>query len=185
MSKRNGILNIRFILHFLGLTLLFESVFMFLDLLICVVYNHESITSVAESTSGGIKVVRIWITIKRIGLHVKQLVHPTMIKPLKYNGSVIETNHQNLIFSFILIYLGVFLIGTFVMSIIGLDLKTSAGSVATTMGGVGPGFGNVGPARNFAGIPQPGKMFLALLMVLGRLEILSVLVIFTPGFWRI
>ncbi len=139
----------------------------------------------AGSTSGGIKVVRIWIAIKRIRLQVKQLIHPSMIRPLKYNELIIETNHQNLIFSYILLYLAVFFIGTFIMSLFGLDIKTAAGSVATTMGGVGPGFGNVGPANNFAAIPQLGKMFLAMLMVLGRLEIFTVLIIFTPSFWRI
>jgi trk system potassium uptake protein TrkH len=66
-----------------------------------------------------------------------------------------------------------------------LDIKTAAGSVATTLGGVGPGFGSVGPAGNFASIPDPGKIVLALLMVLGRLEIFTVVVLFTPGFWRI
>lgn len=139
----------------------------------------------AGSTSGGIKVVRIWIAIKRIGMQFKQLMHPAMIKPLKYNDSVIETGHQNLIYSYILFYLILFATGTVVMTLFSLDIKTAAGSVATTMGGVGPGFGRVGPTGNFASIPQMGKLFLALLMILGRLEIFTVLTIFTPGFWRI
>jgi trk system potassium uptake protein TrkH len=139
----------------------------------------------AGSTSGGVKVVRLLIILKRITYHFKRLIHPSLVRPLKYNQTVITNDQQNSILSFFLIYLLLFFIGTFIMSVIGLDLKTAAGSIITTMGGIGPGFGEVGPAGNFAGIPIFGKLFLSFYMILGRLEILSVLVIFSPGFWRI
>ncbi|MGD2035880.1 MAG: TrkH family potassium uptake protein, partial [Bacteroidales bacterium] len=73
----------------------------------------------AGSTSGGIKVVRVWITLKRIGLHIKQLIHPSMVKPLKYNGQPINADHVNVILSYVFIYIGLFVIGSFVMSLLG------------------------------------------------------------------
>jgi trk system potassium uptake protein len=66
----------------------------------------------------------------------------------------------------------------------GLDIPTAIGSVLATLGGIGPGIGKVGPAGNFAAIPEMGKVFLSFIMVIGRLEILTFLVLFTPGFWK-
>jgi trk system potassium uptake protein TrkH len=85
---------------------------------------------------------------------------------------------------FIIIYLIVFVAGTFFMSFLGVDFQTSVGSVITTMGGIGPGIGSVGPAGNFSAIPDTGKILLSMLMIMGRLEILTFLIVFTPSFWK-
>ncbi len=139
----------------------------------------------AGSTSGGIKVVRHVVAIKRLGMHFKNLLHPQMIKPVKYNRQVLESNQVNLIINFIITYLIIICIGTFFLTLMGLDFDTSAGSVATTLGGIGPGFGMTGPASHFAYIPVAAKWFLSSLMILGRLELFTVLVIFHPSFWKI
>lgn len=136
------------------------------------------------STSGGIKVVRILILLKHFRAYFGKIMHPSQVKPLKYNRSMVTTRQQNSIFNYILIYCMVVLIGTLIMSLTGLDLRTALGSVTTTLGGIGPGFGMVGPVGTFADISGFGKIFLSLIMLLGRLEILTVFVIFTPSFWK-
>jgi trk system potassium uptake protein TrkH len=78
----------------------------------------------------------------------------------------------------------VFFIGCFVMTLIGLDLISAMGAVATTMGGIGPGLGVVGPMNNFASVPEVGKWVLSFLMILGRLELFTFLIIFVPSFWK-
>ena len=139
----------------------------------------------AGSTSGGIKVVRHVIVLKRIRMHIENLIHPQMVKEVKYNNNSIEVSQLNLIINFMITYFLIFCISTFFMTLLGLDFSTSAGSVATTMGGIGPGFGMTGPASNFYLIPVAGKWLLSFLMILGRLELFTVLVIFHPAFWRI
>ena len=83
-----------------------------------------------------------------------------------------------------MIYISIFALGSVVMTAIGLDFETALGSVATSLGNIGPGIGNVGPMDNFSQIPSLGKWFLAAMMLIGRLELFTVLIIFTPYFWR-
>ncbi len=136
------------------------------------------------STGGGIKVLRHVVAFKRIKNYTKKLLHPSSVKSIKINGRTIQEEAANSILAFILIYLGIFAFSSLVMSSLGLDMETSMGSVITTMGGIGPGIGTVGPASNFGDIPTFGKIFLALLMITGRLEIITFWIIFTPAFWR-
>ena len=78
----------------------------------------------------------------------------------------------------------VFAFSSIIMSYLGVDFTTALGSVATSIGNIGPGVGNVGPVNNFAEVPHGGKWFLSFLMLLGRLELFTVLILFTPYFWR-
>lgn len=139
----------------------------------------------AGSTGGGIKVLRHVILIKKISNGINRLIHPNAVLPVRYNRNPLAPELVNSILGFIAIYISIFMLGTFVMSAIGMDLRTAMGSVITTMGGIGPGIGKVGPAANFYFIPALGKLFLSFLMILGRLEVYSLLVIFTPAFWRL
>ena len=109
---------------------------------------------------------------------------PNAVFPLKINGKLVDERTVHNVMTFIFLYFTTFVVGTLFMTAIGLDVHTAMGSVITTMGGIGPGIGRVGPSGNFAFIPDTGKYFLDLMMILGRLEIFTVLVIFTPGFWR-
>ncbi len=136
------------------------------------------------STGGGIKVIRHVFLFKRVRNSIRNHIFPNAVFPLKINGKLVDERTVHNVMTFIYLYFITFVTGTIFMAAIGLDVHTAMGSVITTMGGIGPGIGRVGPAGNFAFIPDTGKYFLDILMILGRLEIFTVLVIFTPGFWR-
>lgn len=136
------------------------------------------------STSGGLKTMRVIVMIKNSLLELKRQIHPTAIIPVRFNGKAVPQNITNTIAAFVLIYLIIFFGGTLVMSMIGLDFLTAVGSVAATLGNIGPGLGSVGPVDNFAHIVPEGKLFLSFLMLMGRLELFTVLILFMPYFWR-
>jgi trk system potassium uptake protein TrkH len=138
----------------------------------------------AGSTSGGIKIVRIVLIIKNSYYEFKRLMHPKAILPVRLNKRVIDDKIILNIFGFIIIYFIVFIFGVAGMSLLGLDFETSMGSVIASLGNVGPGIGKVGPVYDYSFLPDTGKWILSFLMLLGRLELFTVLVIFTPVFWR-
>ncbi|MBD80931.1 MAG: potassium transporter [Crocinitomicaceae bacterium] len=138
----------------------------------------------AGSTSGGVKVVRHLIIFKNSLLELKKLIHPSAIIPVKLNKKAVPEEIVFNVLSFILIYLLIFIFGAFVMSALGLDFKTAIGASIACIGNIGPGLGDVGPIDNYAQIPMPGKWFLSFLMLLGRLELFTVLILITPFFWR-
>ena len=148
-----------------------------------IIFMLMFIGACSGSTGGGIKVIRHVILFKRLFSNLKQAMHPRGIILLRYNGRSISDEVVHKVISFILFYLMVFGSGTLIMTAIGLDIRSAAGSVITCLGGIGPGIGSVGPAGNFAHVPEFGKIFLSFIMVLGRLEIYSLLVLLTPGFW--
>ena len=136
------------------------------------------------STAGGIKVMRHIIMIKNSFLELKRQIHPNAIIPVRFNNRAVPQNITNTVAAFVLIWLTVFFIGSFVMSMFGLDFMSAVGSVTATLGNIGPGLGSVGPVDNFAHIPAGGKLFLSFLMLLGRLEMFTVLILFMPYFWQ-
>ena len=103
---------------------------------------------------------------------------------LKLNGNVVNDENNRNILSFISIYLLVFIVSSIVLVVLGLDGQTASSSVATCMAGIGPGIGTVGPVSNFYHLPQTAKIVLSFLMLLGRLEILTLLMLFIPAYWR-
>lgn len=138
----------------------------------------------AGSTAGGIKFVRHLTFIKNSWLEFKRLVHPRAIVPLLINGDRVTGRIITHIMNFLLIYLLTFVLGALVLSLLGYDLQTSLGAVATTLGNVGPAIGMVGPVDNFAFFSPFAKIFLSFIMLLGRLELFTILILFTPFFWR-
>lgn len=138
----------------------------------------------AGSTAGGIKFVRHLTFVKNSWLEFKRLVHPRAMVPLLINGDRVTGRIITHIMNFLLIYLLTFVIGAAVLSLMGYDLATSLGAVATSLGNVGPAIGQVGPVDNFSFFSPQAKIFLALIMLLGRLELFTILVLFTPFFWR-
>lgn len=138
----------------------------------------------AGSTSGGIKFIRHLTFVKNSTLEFKRIVHPRAVIPLKINGERVNGRVITHIFTFLLVYLMIFVLGSIVMSIAGYDLLTSFGAVATSLGNVGPAIGRVGPTDNFAFFSPFAKLFLSFLMLLGRLELFTILILFTPFFWR-
>lgn len=138
----------------------------------------------AGSTSGSVKIVRHLILLKNSWLELKRLIHPSAIIPVRLNRKPVSQEITLNILAFFLIYILIFVIGSGIMTILGLDPISAIGSVAATLGNIGPGIGSVGPVNNFAHISYAGKWFLSFLMLLGRLELFTILVIMSPFFWR-
>ncbi|MCI4671552.1 MAG: TrkH family potassium uptake protein [Bacteroidia bacterium] len=140
----------------------------------------------AGSTSGGMKLVRFLVIFKNSYLELKRQVHPKAILPVRFNGKAIPQDVVSRILSFFVIFIIIFVAGVFIMGAMGLDFESSLGTVAASLGNIGPGIGIVAPsnAQNFAQLPDAGKWFLSFLMLLGRLELFTVLMLFSPFFWR-
>ena len=137
------------------------------------------------STSGGIKLARHLVLLKNINRVLVQQNHPNAIVSVRVNGMVIDERTNFSIISFVILYILVFAIGTVILLINGSDLIVSASSVATCMAGIGPGMGSVGPMGNFADIPGLSKIVLSAVMIIGRLEIITVFALFSRSFWRL
>jgi trk system potassium uptake protein TrkH len=114
-----------------------------------------------------------------------KLNHPKSISFIKLNGKSVTENTNISILSFVVLYLFIFVLGTVIVVITGVDLITASSSAATCMAGIGPGLGSVGPLSNFANLPEASKVVLSLLMIIGRLEIITVFTIFTRTFWKL
>ncbi len=138
----------------------------------------------AGSTAGGVKIIRHIILIKNSVLELKRQLHPSAVIPVRFNKKAVPRDITFNILAFIMIYISIFAFGSMMMAMLGLDFETAVGSVATSLGNIGPGIGTVGPMHNFAHIPSAGKWVLSFLMLLGRLELFTVLMLLTPYFWR-
>ena len=138
----------------------------------------------AGSTAGGVKVVRHVILIKNSIQELKRQVHPAAIVPVRYNGKAITQDITFNVLAFFIIYITIFVLGTIAMALTGVDFMTALGATATSLGNIGPGIGTVGPVDNFAHIPMAGKWILTFLMLLGRLELFTVIILFTPYYWN-
>ncbi len=138
----------------------------------------------AGSTGGGIKIVRQLLLFKNSRLELRRLIHPNAVIPVRLNGRAIPENIIYNVLAFFIIYILIFVFASLFMSMIGLDFETSVGAVASSLGNIGPGIGTVGPVHNYASIPTSGKWLLSFLMLLGRLELFTVLVLFTITFWK-
>jgi len=138
----------------------------------------------AGSTGGGIKIVRIVILIKNSFLELKRLIHPNAIIPVRLNNKSVPTQIVTNVMAFFIIYMIIFALSVVVVSEIEPNIDSAIGAVATTLGNIGPGLGSVGPMDNFYHISPFGKWFLSFLMLLGRLELFTVLILFSPAFWK-
>lgn len=137
------------------------------------------------STTGGIKIYRFQITGRLTRSHFLHLITPSRVLTLTYNGRRLPEDVPFSVVAFLAIYLGMVGIFTVLLTAMGLDIVTSASAAAATLGNVGPGLGDiVGPAGNFSALPTGAKWLLSLSMLLGRLELFTVLVLFRPEFWR-
>ena len=136
------------------------------------------------STGGGIKVARYVVVFKKINLIFQEMVSPHKVSVLKYNNHAVNVRFQTTIGSFIILYFVTFLVGSIFMTLCGLDIKSAASSVITTLGGIGPGLGDVGPTDNFSGISVIGKLYLSFNMIIGRLEIIPFFVLLSKSFYR-
>ena len=138
----------------------------------------------AGSTGGSMKIMRIVLVLKNSALELKRLIHPNAVIPVRFNKQAIDPSIVTNVLAFVSFYILIVVAGMVVMSAIGYDLDTSLGAVATCLGNIGPGIGLVGPVDSFSHIPDFGKWFLSFLMMIGRLELFTVLVLLTPEFWK-
>ena len=138
----------------------------------------------AGSTSGGVKVVRHLILIRNGITEFKRTLHPNAILPVRYRQKAIPKEIVFNILGFFILYMLAFIIGAIGLAALGLDFETAIGGAATSIGNLGPAFGDLGPVNNFNGLPNFGKWWCSFLMLIGRLELFTVLIILTPFFWR-
>ena len=138
----------------------------------------------AGSTAGGVKVVRHLLMIKNGILELKRALHPNAVIPVRYNGKMVDQTIIYNILGFFILYMLLFIIGAVVLAFLGLDFESSIGGAASALGNIGPGLGSLYPLANFDSLPMLGKWWCAFLMLLGRLELFTVLILLSPFFWR-
>ena len=150
-----------------------------LILLLCMIMGAS-----AGSTGGGVKCLRIMLCFKYCYRELFMLVHPRAVQHIKVAGKPVPEDVMRSVMGFLALFMGLFGVSAVVLAGMGLDFVTAIGAVAATLGNIGPGFGGVGPTDNFAAIPSAGKWVLIWCMLLGRLEIYTVIILLAPAFWR-
>ena len=153
-------------------------------LAVSVLFALFFVGGMAGSTGGGVKVVRQVLLVKNSYREMQRLLHPQAILPIRLDHRVVPPEVMRNVLSFIVLYFALIFLGTLVLGLLGLDVLSAFGAAVSSVGNVGPAFGSFGPTENYAHVPGLGKWVLALLMMAGRLEIFTVLVLFVPGFWR-
>jgi len=138
----------------------------------------------AGSTSGGIKIVRHIVMLKNSFLEFKKALHPNGIIPVRYDGRAVNQSIVFNIISFFIIYMLIFVMSSVTLTLFGLDFLSAVGAAASSLGNIGPAIGSVSPVDNFAHLTDAAKWFCSFLMLIGRLELFTVLILFTPFFWR-
>jgi trk system potassium uptake protein TrkH len=138
----------------------------------------------AGSTGGGIKVMRVLILLRHAKLELKKMLHPRAVYTLWFNNRALSPTLQTNVLGFFLLYMVVYVAGVLILTLGGRDIVTSVGATAATLGNIGPGLGLVGPASNYAMLLDWEKWLLVVFMLIGRLEIFTVLVLFLPEAWR-
>jgi len=138
----------------------------------------------AGSTSGGMKLVRIVLLMKNGFLEFKRRLHPSAVIPVHLNNSGVSSKIIYNLLAFVFFYLFMFVMGSIVMTFLGVDFVEALSASATAIGNVGPGIGNLGPSHTFYELPDAAKWVLSFLMLLGRLELFTIAILFTPYFWK-
>ena len=138
----------------------------------------------AGSTGGGMKCLRVMLYLKYCYKELFSLIHPHAVKHIKIGGQLVSEDVMRSILGFMGLYIGLFVFSSVLIASMGVDFITSVASVAATIGNIGPGLGMVGPVDNYAQMPYLGKWVLIWCMLLGRLEIYTVIILLVPEFWR-
>jgi trk system potassium uptake protein TrkH len=136
------------------------------------------------STAGGMKQVRVMLMFKQGYRELYQLLHPRAITSLKLDGKSVTAGVLSGIWGFLFIFLLTSVFSTLVLTGTGIDLVTASSSVISAMSNVGPALGEAGPTENYAAMPALAKVMLSLCMLIGRLEVYTVIILFLPAFWK-
>jgi len=140
--------------------------------------------AMAGSTGGGIKTMRVMLLVRHGYQEIFHLIHPHAVTAVKMGGKPVSAHILSSIWGFFILYIGLFVVATLIMASLGLDFVSALASVAASIGNIGPGLGIVGPAQNYLSIPAAGKWTLIFCMLLGRLEIYTVIALLVPEYWR-
>ncbi len=138
----------------------------------------------AGSTGGGLKVIRIQILVNQVRIELRRLIHPQAVLPLRIGRQMISDSIVSNVLAFLLAFGMLLLLSTIALAALGLDMVTSFGAAIASLSNIGPGLGDVGPTENYGWMPNTAKWLLSLLMMLGRLEVFTVMVLFSRHFWR-
>jgi trk system potassium uptake protein len=138
----------------------------------------------AGSTGGGMKCLRVMLCFKFCYKELFLLIHPRAVTHVKIAGKAVPDDIIRSVLGFMSLYMGLFALSSVILAGLGVDFMTAVGAVAATIGNIGPGFGMVGPVDNYALIPEMGKWLLIWCMLLGRLEVFTVIILLVPEFWR-
>ena len=150
-----------------------------LILLLCMFFGAS-----AGSTGGGMKCLRIMLCFKYCYRELFSLIHPHAVTQIKISNKAVPDDVLRSVVGFLALYVALFALSSVALAGMGVDFKTSFAAVAASIGNIGPGFGMVGPVGNYAQIPILGKWLLVWCMLLGRLEIFTVIIMIVPEFWR-
>jgi len=151
---------------------------------IIIIFTIMFIGGCAGSTTGGIKIFRLQILFKAVRLQIKKLTQPHAVILMRFNSKTVTENTFNSIISFFFIYILIFILSSICLSLLGLDFLTSLSASASAISNVGPGIGEIiGPLGNYANINDTAKWVLAFTMLTGRLEIFTILILFSKNFW--
>jgi trk system potassium uptake protein TrkH len=152
---------------------------------IILIFLLTSVGGCTGSTAGGIKIFRFQVFFQIIHAQLKRLVQPNGIFLPRYEGKIVPDEVLTSVMTFLLLYALCFCVGVATISLYDLDFITSMSAVAQALGNVGPGLGSIiGPVGNFSTLPDGAKWILSFCMLLGRLELYTILVLFTPMFWK-
>ncbi len=138
----------------------------------------------AGSTGGSLKVIRIYVVFKFIYSEIIRLMHPHAVVPVRIGDNTVPREVLTNMIGLFILFVLIFVFGSLVMAMLGLSMDSAMGAVIASLGNIGPGLGSVGPTDNYAHIPGVGKWLLTLFMLMGRLEVFTVLVLLAPTFWK-
>jgi len=138
----------------------------------------------AGSTGGGMKMIRIMVVLRVGWRELHKMIRPHLVAPLKIGGLTIDEQRVINIGAFFILFIGIFVLASLLMTLFVPDLTTALAAVAATLGNIGPGLSGIGSTQHYAWIPVPGKWILVICMLLGRLEIFTILLALRPSFWR-
>ena len=142
------------------------------------------IGSMTGSTGGGMKIIRVTAVIKNIYYETRRIIHPRAVIPLRLNGRSVPSNLVGNILVFVVVYILIFIVGAIALTFLGFNFETALGASLTSLSNAGPILGKVSAPLNCTEFPVAAKWLMSLLMLIGRLEIFTVLALFMPNFWK-
>lgn len=153
------------------------------DIMIMLLFVLMFTGGTTGSTSGGIKIIRLLLITKNSRKELQRLIHPNAYIPVRLDEHIVTHNNIYYLLVFITLYFIIICAGAFIISLMGYDIITAFSTSASMLANIGPGLGEFGPFTNYASLPLAGKYFLAGLMLIGRLELLTVLILFSKSFY--